>query len=216
MPIVDIVFPVRGGTVPADHGYQLFSALNRVIPYLHGNPSVSIHPLRGQLAGNRSLRLTRESVLTVRASHELYASLLKLAGRDLTVGSNPIRLGVPRVLPLTPYPSLCSKLVTIKPYMEPESFLGAAGRQLEALGITAKPTLIPRPLSSRPFEGQTGSRSPFVRRTIAVRGRAIVGFALQIHGLSPEDSLLLQSKGLGGRHRMGCGIFVPAQDSANT
>ena len=37
----------------------------------------------------------------------------------------------------------------------------------------------------------------------------IVGFALAIHDLTDEGSILLQESGLGGRRRMGCGFFQP-------
>lgn len=209
MPVVDIVFPAHGNLVPSDHGYMLFSALNGKVPVLHDNPAISVHPLCGQLARNRFLRLTQESVLTIRCSHEYYGRFLELAGQELMVGPSPMFLGVPRVLPLRPRADLYSRLVVIKPHMESTSFLAAARRQLMALGINAQPSLIPLPRGKRSFEGRRGSRSPYVRRTVAIRGRVIVGFALEVNGLSPEDSILLQSQGLGGRHRMGCGVFVP-------
>ncbi|MFM8300877.1 MAG: type I-MYXAN CRISPR-associated protein Cas6/Cmx6 [Microcystis aeruginosa] len=37
----------------------------------------------------------------------------------------------------------------------------------------------------------------------------MVGFALAIFDLSEEDSIKLQIHGLGGKRRMGCGVFVP-------
>jgi len=36
-----------------------------------------------------------------------------------------------------------------------------------------------------------------------------VGYAVRVSGLSDEDSLKLQERGLGGKRRMGCGVFVP-------
>ncbi len=40
----------------------------------------------------------------------------------------------------------------------------------------------------------------------------IVGFALLVEGLRPDESLRLQEVGLGGRRHLGCGVFVPAQE----
>ena len=37
----------------------------------------------------------------------------------------------------------------------------------------------------------------------------LVGFGLEILNLSDKDSLILQNFGLGGKRKMGCGIFVP-------
>jgi CRISPR-associated endonuclease/helicase Cas3 len=36
----------------------------------------------------------------------------------------------------------------------------------------------------------------------------VVGFSLIASDLSDEDSIKLQQFGLGGKHRMGCGIFT--------
>jgi CRISPR-associated protein Cas6 len=38
----------------------------------------------------------------------------------------------------------------------------------------------------------------------------VVGYALRVNGLTEEGSIRLQEEGLGGRRRMGCGIFVRA------
>jgi CRISPR-associated protein Cas6 len=51
-------------------------------------------------------------------------------------------------------------------------------------------------------------RSRF-RRILTVKDKKIVGFSLVAHGLSDEDSIKLQSHGIGGRRSMGCGIFNP-------
>ena len=39
--------------------------------------------------------------------------------------------------------------------------------------------------------------------------KEIVGFALRVEELTAEESIRLQEKGIGGRRRFGCGIFVP-------
>lgn len=35
MPHVDLAFRVMGTTLPVDHGYALYSAINRLVPALH-------------------------------------------------------------------------------------------------------------------------------------------------------------------------------------
>jgi CRISPR-associated protein Cas6 len=42
-----------------------------------------------------------------------------------------------------------------------------------------------------------------------VRQYVVVGFGVEVTGLSDEDSIKLQICGLGGKRKMGCGIFVP-------
>ena len=47
------------------------------------------------------------------------------------------------------------------------------------------------------------------RRVITIRGDRVVGFATTLADLTPEASLEVQYGGVGGRQRMGCGVFVP-------
>ena len=37
----------------------------------------------------------------------------------------------------------------------------------------------------------------------------MVAYSLHVVGLTAEESVLLQEEGLGGRRRMGCGVFTP-------
>jgi CRISPR-associated protein Cas6 len=57
------------------------------------------------------------------------------------------------------------------------------------------------------------AREPWIgkplRRVLDVKGRKIVGYAMQVAGLTAEESIRLQEEGLGGRRRMGCGLFMP-------
>jgi CRISPR-associated protein Cas6 len=52
------------------------------------------------------------------------------------------------------------------------------------------------------------------RRQASAGGREIAGFALALHGLTPADSLRVQSLGIGGERRLGWGVFVPAKSIA--
>src|SRR5205085_8331530 len=109
----------------------------------------------------------------------------------------PIRLGIPTARPLTSSPSLDARCVTIKKFTEPEPFLDAARRQLDALGITATLEV--------PLDEQGRPR----RRIITIQGKHVVGFSLAAHDLNDDDSIRLQSAGIGGRGAMGCGHFNP-------
>jgi CRISPR-associated protein Cas6 len=52
------------------------------------------------------------------------------------------------------------------------------------------------------------------RQSVRVGGQRIVGHSVRVIGLSPDDSLKLQIRGLGGKRAMGCGIFRPARIKA--
>lgn len=210
--VLDVNFRVQGSWVPADHGYALFAAISRVAPDLHSDERVGIHPLLGAPAGERRLRLLPASRLQIRLPAEHLSRVLPLAGNTLEIDGAQLLVGVPTVHLLRPAPLVQSRLVVIKGFTEPEPFVGAARRQLEALGIGGRIELA-RVSADASHEGRASrpAGAP-VRRTLAIHGRQIVGFAVRVSELEPEASVRLQAAGLGGRRRFGCGLFVPVPE----
>ena len=192
MPYVDLAFRLNGAAVPVDHGYALYAALSRIVPEIHAAKEAGVQPIRGVYNGNGKLHLSDFSRLILRLPDEQIRSYLKLAGKRLEVDEHPLSVGVPEVRTLLPIPRLRARLVTIKGFLKEEEFLEAAKRQLQSLGIAGEALL-----------GQ--------RRTFRVREKQVVGFEVAVAGLTAEESLLLQENGLGGRRRMGCGVFVPSK-----
>ena len=190
MPTIDLAFKLMGTRMPVDHGYALYAAISRVVPEIHDAKDIGVHPVRGRFDGNECLLLSPASRLIVRTQDDRIREFLKLAGKMIEVDGHRSRVGVPEVRALRPAAALYARLVTIKGFMEPEQFLDAARRQLEAMGATAKLEL-----------GE--------RRTFRVKDKQVVGFEMLAMELEAEDSLKLQEIGIGGRRRMGCGVFVP-------
>jgi CRISPR-associated protein Cas6 len=192
-PALRVVFPVQGAHLPADHGYPLYAALTHLVPALHRAPWLGVELISGLPQGKGVIALPPHGTrLYLRIPVDRFADVLPLAGKRLEIGGYPVRLGIPLARPLVPASSLYARIVTIKPCLEPEPFLEAARRQIVTLGIEATLTL---------------SREGRSRRIVTIQGKKVVGFSLAAHGLSAEDSLTLQSRGLGGRRRMGCGLF---------
>jgi CRISPR-associated protein Cas6 len=199
---VVVHFPVQGRQLPADHGYALYSAVTRQLPALHGAPWLGLELLSGVPWREGVVVLpTRGAQLRLRVPADRYAAVLPLAGKRLDIAGHQLRLGIPTARPLQSAPSLYARVVTIKKFTEPEPFLDAARRQLEALGVSATLEL--------PLDEQ----GRFRRRVIRIHGRTVVGFSLAAHGLGDEDSIRLQTHGLGGRRSMGCGHFNPIVNS---
>ncbi len=214
---VDLVFPVAVAEagepiLPVDHAYALFSALCGIMPELHGDRHIGIHPIPGRLLGQRRMYVERWSRLTMRVPADRIGSFVPLAGQVLRIEDTRLALGPPYVRPLRPSRALRSRLVVIRGFTEPESFLDAARRQISGLGIRdAEVRLVPR-RGDHPRERGLGGHEPWVRRTLHVHGREIVGYALDVDGLTDEESLLLQTVGIGGRRRFGCGLFLPRKE----
>jgi CRISPR-associated protein Cas6 len=207
-PVVDLSFPICGDPIPADHGYHLFAGISKLVPEIHGELRVGIHPIRGTHIPPRALRLERRSRLTLRTPASLIGPLLRLAGNRVSIGGAGIRPGAPSVRSLQPCPNLYSRLVVVKHCIEADDFLDRIRRDLRAMGVEAQAE-IPRRRGAKPWDGGIGSRDGYLRRTITIAGRRVVGYAVLLRKLTASDSLKVQALGLGGRRRFGCGIFVP-------
>lgn len=191
-PVVDLWFALRGTTVPSLHGHLLYAAVSDAQPALHGAPWLGIHTLHGARADGRTLSLPRGTRLGLRMPTSRIALALALAGKTLRVGAHELHVGLPEIRPLDPASSVSARMVSIKGFTEPEPFAEAVRRQLDALGVTGAPEFGPRLVQQ-------------------IEGKLIVGFAMRVHGLSEADSVRLQAAGIGGRRRMGCGLFRPSR-----
>ncbi|MDA8254112.1 MAG: type I-MYXAN CRISPR-associated protein Cas6/Cmx6 [Betaproteobacteria bacterium] len=194
-PKIDLHFPVTGRHIPIDHGYPLYSSLSRVLdrpgdPWLHDSDDLGVHLIRGRHAGPGKLLLTTHSRLTLRLAAERIPAFLTLAGKTLQIGDERIHLGIPQSAILFPAANLYAHLVTTKNGQDEVRFDEEIARQLEALGIQGKP-----------------QRGP--RRAFRIKEKRVVGHTLLVANLTAEESIRLQEAGLGGRRKLGCGVFVP-------
>jgi CRISPR-associated protein Cas6 len=203
MAIIEMRYPVLGTTLPTDHGYPLFSAISRLIPWVHQPTSkVRFAPIPGVREAPALIRLSRESRLRIRLPAEEIPRLLPLAGKSLAVGKHRMRLGVPEVASILPAPELRARIVVFRlENIEPDYFLETVRARLAASAIGGDPE-VSRILSG-PREGEPR------RRVLRIKGRRLIGFALEVVGLNSEDSVRLQENGLGSRGHLGCGYFLP-------
>ena len=194
---VDLWFPVTGRTLPSDHGYALYSALCRVVPNLHAAMDFGLHTLRGEPLAPGIISLSRSPRLGLRLPAERIPFVLPLAGRTLEVRGHVLVLGSPTVITLAPHIALSARIVTIKPFLEPEPFTAGLRRQLTALD--------PDCAEAKVALG--------ARKIVTIDGRKVVGFSVRLSGLSDRASILLQERGLGGRRKLGCGVFRESEQA---
>lgn len=202
LPYVELNFGLTGQTLPADHGYGLYSALSHLQPDLHHLDGLSIQTITGIPDKQGKIYLSDKSRLRIRLPGDKVPLVYPLAGKHLTIGIHHIRLGIPQIFELQPASRLRSRIVTIKKFQEPEPFLDAAQRQLDELGIEGR---IAIPINA---EGEPD------RKAIKIKQYSVVGFGLEVSNLSDESSLVLQQVGLGGKRRMGCGVFSPCKEKS--
>ncbi|AGA24812.1 type I-MYXAN CRISPR-associated protein Cas6/Cmx6 [Singulisphaera acidiphila] len=208
MPIIDLSFNIIGTTIPLDHGYSLFSALCRVVPQLHGDTRIGVHPIRGRQTAPGVLSLIDSSRIRLRLPSEEIAPYIAVAGTELELVSHRLQVGIPRVECLTAAASLGSRLVTFRGITDPTLFETNIRRQLEKRKIAGKPSLV---VAAR----ATWTGQP-MRRVLRVKDKQVIGYSLRIHGLKSEESISIQEEGLGGRRRMGCGVFLPISHTENS
>ncbi len=128
----------------------------------------------------------------MRLSAILIPKVLALAGKRIVVAGDSLRVGVPHVQALRPASVLAARGVTPRNGQDEQRFDREIARQLSELGIAAPA------ISGR-------------RRIVRIKDKTIVGYAVNIAGLNAAESLRLQEHGLGGRRKMGCGVFVPVR-----
>jgi CRISPR-associated endonuclease/helicase Cas3 len=195
MPTVELAFLVKGRQLPADHGYGLYSSIVKLVPAIREQRWFHLQTIPGIANENGKIQLTKNAKLRIRLPWEKVPLLYGLAGQNLTIGQHQIRLEIPQIFTLRPSPLLRARIVTIKGYEDPESFLDAVKRQLEALEISCQVCI------------STDRKGNLARRTIKVQRYRVIGFGIIVSDLSEQDSIKLQELGLGGKHSMGCGVM---------
>lgn len=189
MSFVEHRWPVEMQTIDGDHGYRLYGALSLLCTDIHQGPW-QIAPLVGH--GCRDgRRLSGSGVLRLRG--EARSSLLgSLNGCDIAVGSGGmLRIGEGSLSLVSPSPVLHARTVMVK--------------TADALAAVVK--------IHGQLEDRIG-RVPLVelgrKRQMVINKATVAGFEVTIHGLTSEESLAVQRLGIGGRRRMGAGVFLPA------
>jgi CRISPR-associated protein Cas6 len=197
-PYVVVHFSAQGRQLPADHGHALYSAITGQLPALRGASWLGVELISGIPWREGIIVLpARGASLGLRIPADRYGYVLSLAGRRLDIAGHLVQLGIPVAFSLQPARSLYAHVVTIEGFNEPERFLNAARRQLDALGLKAD------------LELPVDEQGRFHRRIIKIHGRSVVGFSLAAYNLNDDDSLHLQSAGVGENRAIGCGIFNP-------
>ncbi|MEL4895144.1 type I-MYXAN CRISPR-associated protein Cas6/Cmx6 [Crocosphaera sp. Alani8] len=199
--IINLVFPVKGNILYADHNHKLLGCLSQKIPQIHDLEGLAINTISGIPDKQGNISLTPYSRLYLRLPVEAIALVYPLAGQTLTIGEYQIKLGNPELQTIKGVESLKARLVTIKGYTEPGTFLQAAYRQLQALEIQANIGI--------PANDEGNPKRLTLKINKPKRSYIIVGFSVIVSDLSEEDSIKLQIHGLGGKRRLGCGFFYP-------
>lgn len=185
---VDLCFKITGKNLSVDHGFALYGAISRILPSIHEAKEVGLKMVRGRYVGNGLLDISPQSELVLRIPAEYIRDLLPLAGKSLDVQGHRLNVGIPVTRALVPAAALFSPLVTTRNGQDQSRFETEMFSQMGLLGVN-------------------GRLSIGKRRTFGIHGKQVVGYSVLVSELSAEESIVLQEQGLGGRRKMGCGVF---------
>ncbi|MCA1994671.1 MAG: type I-MYXAN CRISPR-associated protein Cas6/Cmx6 [Coleofasciculus sp. S288] len=213
MNFLEIQFALRGKTLPADHGYALYSAIKKLLQEAENESLPKDLPSEVRLCSipgipNRAgmIYLNRGSRLRLRCPSDQMQNWYRfLQNQVFDIRGHLIRLVQPRITLPEASDTLASRLVTFKldaiTHVDvPRYFLESCQKGLERLEIRGQ-AFIP-----------SDDNGDLARRTIQVKDKKILGYGVVVEGLSQEDSLKLQWHGLGGRQHFGCGWFYPVKE----
>lgn len=213
MNFLEIQFAIIGKTLPADHGYALYSAVKQLLQGAEERscpgdlpPEVRLSSIPGIPDRVGMIYLNRYSRFRLRCpSEQVQIWYRSLQNQVLDIRGHRIRLVRPRITLPEPSEVLAARLVTFKLSAidhadVPRYFLESCQKGLKQLEISGK-AFIP-----------SDANGDLARRSLQIKGKKVVGYSVVVENLSAEDSLKLQWHGLGGRQHFGCGWFYAPKE----
>ena len=180
--MLEIQFALRGKTLPADHGYALYSALKKtVLEKKDLPPEVLLCSIPGVLDKNGIIYLNRYSRLRLRCPAEESQYWYRLLqNKVLDIRGHLIRLVQPRLTLPQPSKILKARLVTFKleniaHHDLPCYFLESCRKALEQLDIQAQVFI------------DSNSNGDLARRSLKVKNKHIVGYGVVVEGLKEKE-----------------------------
>ncbi|MGF1535575.1 MAG: type I-MYXAN CRISPR-associated protein Cas6/Cmx6 [Elainellaceae cyanobacterium] len=214
MEFLEVQFALSGKTLPADHGYALYSAVKQILQAKQADapeeealfpPEVLLSSIPGVPDRDGLIYLTRGSRLRLRCPSEQARRWYGLQNEVLDIRGHLIRLIQPRLTLPQSSETLKSRLVTFK--LEaidhadvPRYFLESCKKGLDRLEIEGQPFI------------DSNEQGDLARRALKIKDKHVVGYGIVVEGLSESDSIKLQCAGLGGRKHFGCGWFYPSKE----
>jgi CRISPR-associated protein Cas6 len=104
--MIDLMFDLDGGNLPAAYRFALWTALLRLVPHLAEEKLVGVLPLRSTVNGQGML-LAKRAKLVMRMPTTLAGSAASsLTGQQLDIAGNKLRLGTAKTRTIQPYPTI--------------------------------------------------------------------------------------------------------------
>lgn len=197
--VFDVAFRLAGSLLAVDHAQPLAHAVCAKLA-AHTHSQIGIHQVRVAESGNgwqrpstgeERLHLSRRTKLVVRVNQEVYEDVLRLCDSELEIDGQRLKVGASTVRKLSALTTLFSHGIACDEAQAENEFLADMASALQAMEIKVKKMICGMTHSIRSDKGLVFTR------------------ALMVADLTPEESVLLQQRGIGSDRLIGCGLFVP-------
>ncbi|VAW71186.1 hypothetical protein MNBD_GAMMA12-3619 [hydrothermal vent metagenome] len=199
--MVDLGFKLEAKSIALDHAQLLSETILQALPWLTDETDAGIHMIHVAASGNGWLRpentenevlcLSKRTRLHIRIPKGRIQEANQLTGSLLSIGYSKIKIGSSQSKPLTESSTLFARYVVSDTTESENDFLQRQADMLTKMGINVKKMLC----------GMTN--------VFKISGQAIHSKSLMLAELTPEESILMQEKGLGPLRLSGFGLFNP-------
>lgn len=199
--VVDLIFKIKCSSLPVDHAWGLSEAIHQQLPWFAEEPQAGLHLIYGADSGNgwerpsdgsEPLYLSRRTPLILRLPKERVTDAAGvLTGTSLSVDGNSLEIGESHSRLLGMTTTLYSRHVISPPRQDEDAFLQQAVQALRGFGLGFKKVLSGKVTCFSSPQGALETRS------------------LMVAGLTLDDAVILQQRGMGPLRSRGFGLFVP-------
>lgn len=197
--VFDVAFKLTGVRLAVDHAQSLSHAVcAKLATPIHSQ--IGIHQVRVAESGNgwkrpgsaeEMLELSHRTKLVVRVNQEAYQDVLQLCDSELEIDGQRLSVGRSKIRKLSLLTTLFSHGIACDKDQSESDFLSDMALALRQMEIDVKKMICGTTHSIRSDGGTIFTRS------------------LMVANMTPEQSVLLQQRGIGSDRLMGCGLFVP-------
>ena len=197
--VFDVVFKLSGIRLVVDHAQFLAHAVCAKLTE-HTHSQIGIHQIRVAESGNgwerpssagEMLQLSRRTKLVLRVDQDVYEDVLQLRNSELEIGGQGLKVGDSKLRKLSPLTTLFSHGIACDEDQAETEFLTDMASALHQMEIKVKKMICG------------------IAHSIRSDGGSIFTRSLMVANLTPQESVLLQQRGIGSGRLMGCGLFVP-------
>ena len=205
--VINVAYSLTGQSLPSNHGCVLLEAIVQHLPWFGTDELSALHLIdvapnangwqKAAIDANQELQLSKRTRLILRVARHRLPACAVLQGKTLSLGGYVLDIGTCKARELLPAPTVFCRYLIGPPASTAESaFLDWVAGALHSLGVNTQKLLCGRSAKLTTPDGSKTARS------------------LMVAALSAEQSLLLQSRGLGAYQLYGCGLFVAHKDVA--